>query len=132
MTPYFCDMLIDKRDRKDFIEHHGRKGMKWYKHIFGEYQDHARYAGGKKTKSKKQAKAEKPKKEHKSLLKRFEELSERRQYEYNQKHHRLIFTNYPKGYKPSKKELEFDREYTKYCVEHLGFTPYPAKGDTYG
>lgn len=37
----------------NYLCHHGRKGMKWYQHIYGEYQDHAEYASksGKKSKS---------------------------------------------------------------------------------
>lgn len=31
---------------RDTLEHSGRKGMKWYQHIFGDYQDHAKYAKG--------------------------------------------------------------------------------------
>jgi len=29
---------------EDFIAHHGVPNMEWYKHKFGEYQDHAKYA----------------------------------------------------------------------------------------
>lgn len=40
--------MLDSIDTSEFdeieLEHSGRKGMKWYQHIFGDYQDHARYA----------------------------------------------------------------------------------------
>lgn len=34
-------MLIDEQD---YLEHYGREGMKWYQHIFGDYQKGAKYA----------------------------------------------------------------------------------------
>jgi len=36
----------------DFIEHYGRLGMKWYQHIFGEEQGHAKYANKSEAKNK--------------------------------------------------------------------------------
>lgn len=35
------------------LEHHGRKGQKWYQHIFGKEQSHAKYAEGQPSSSKK-------------------------------------------------------------------------------
>lgn len=29
---------------QDFLEHYGREGMKWYQHIYGKEQSHAKYA----------------------------------------------------------------------------------------
>lgn len=40
---------------KAHLEHYGRKGMKWYQHIFGEEQSHAKYAQGKGSTSKKKS-----------------------------------------------------------------------------
>lgn len=34
-------MLISEQD---YLEHHGVKGMKWYQHIFGKEQSHAKYS----------------------------------------------------------------------------------------
>lgn len=31
---------------REALEHSGRKGMKWYQHIFGKYQGHAKYSKG--------------------------------------------------------------------------------------
>ena len=33
----------DPVDIEDYFAHYGRKGMKWYQHIFGERQSHAKY-----------------------------------------------------------------------------------------
>ena len=33
----------------NYLEHYGRKGMKWGQHIFGEFQSQAKYAKGKST-----------------------------------------------------------------------------------
>ena len=32
----------DPVDIEDFLVHYGRKGMKWYEHIFGRIQEHAK------------------------------------------------------------------------------------------
>lgn len=32
------------KDYRDYLEHYGRKGMKWYQHLFGDYQSGAKYA----------------------------------------------------------------------------------------
>lgn len=34
----------DPVDIEDYLAHYGRKGMKWYEHIFGRLQGHAKYA----------------------------------------------------------------------------------------
>ena len=31
-------------DIQDYLAHYGRKGMKWYEHIFGRYQSNSKYA----------------------------------------------------------------------------------------
>lgn len=49
---YAGDELYEPESLGDYLSHHGRKGMKWYQHIFGEYQEQAKYAGT-KTSSKK-------------------------------------------------------------------------------
>lgn len=49
-------------DDSDFLEHYGRLGMKWYQHIYGDYQSKAKYAekaGGSSKQSKKDQRAEK-------------------------------------------------------------------------
>lgn len=33
----------DPVDIEDYLAHYGRKGMKWYQHIFGERQSNAKY-----------------------------------------------------------------------------------------
>ena len=43
----------DPVDIEDYFAHYGRKGMKWYEHIFGRLQAHAKYA-----KEKRQSKKE--------------------------------------------------------------------------
>lgn len=35
---------MNELERSNELEHYGRLGMKWYQHIFGEYQDHAKYS----------------------------------------------------------------------------------------
>lgn len=40
-------------DRDDFLEHYGRKGQKWYQHIFGDRDPRAAYFKGDSDKSKK-------------------------------------------------------------------------------
>lgn len=42
---------------KAHLEHYGRKNMKWGEHIFGEWQSHAKYAGGRPDPSKKTTKS---------------------------------------------------------------------------
>ena len=37
----------------EILEHHGVKGMKWYQHLFGKEQSHAKYAEGQPSSSKK-------------------------------------------------------------------------------
>lgn len=43
-------MTVEQKDwddtakYRDSLEHYGRKGMKWYEHIFGKEQGHAKYA----------------------------------------------------------------------------------------
>ena len=50
----------DPVDIEDYFAHYGRKGMKWYQHIFGEVQSHAKYAKkGNSTKSKSKNKDQK-------------------------------------------------------------------------
>ena len=44
----------------DFLEHYGREGMKWYQHIYGKEQSHAKYA--EKTSKKDQRMAKKAQK----------------------------------------------------------------------
>lgn len=45
-------MIIEEKDwedlseYRDFLEHHGVKGMKWYQHLFGKKQTHAKYNKG--------------------------------------------------------------------------------------
>lgn len=45
-------MIIEEKDWEDlseyrgFLEHHGVKNMKWYQHIFGKFQRHAKYGRG--------------------------------------------------------------------------------------
>lgn len=34
----------DLKPYKTFLEHYGREGMKWYQHIYGKRQSHAKYA----------------------------------------------------------------------------------------
>lgn len=34
----------DLENYRDSLEHYGRKGMKWYEHIFGREQSHAKYS----------------------------------------------------------------------------------------
>lgn len=34
----------DLENYRDSLEHYGRKGMKWYEHIFGKEQSHAKYS----------------------------------------------------------------------------------------
>lgn len=48
----FSDELWSDLESGNSLEHYGRKGMQWYKHIFGEYQDHAKYSSGSKDSSK--------------------------------------------------------------------------------
>lgn len=36
-------MIVKERD---YLEHHGVKGMKWYQHLFGRLQGHAKYTTG--------------------------------------------------------------------------------------
>lgn len=40
------DAVITDLDNLVELEHDGRKGMKWYKHKYGEWQSHAVYANG--------------------------------------------------------------------------------------
>ena len=42
------DDIYDPEDIGDYFAHYGRKGMKWYQHIFGERQSHAKYNKSKK------------------------------------------------------------------------------------
>ena len=41
LTLYRKDSVINE---EDYLAHYGRKGMKWYQHIFGDYQKGAKYA----------------------------------------------------------------------------------------
>lgn len=59
------------------LEHYGRKGMKWYQHIFGEAQSHAKYAKGKK--SKKSNVEKKPSRAEKRQAKKAAEEQKRRE-----------------------------------------------------
>lgn len=48
----------DLAEYRESLEHHGVKGMKWYQHIFGKEQSHAKYPKGSSVgDSKKQSKA---------------------------------------------------------------------------
>lgn len=38
-------VLIHMDRDQDCLIHYGRIGMKWYQHIYGDYQDHAKYSG---------------------------------------------------------------------------------------
>ena len=42
----------DPIDIEDYLAHYGRKGMKWYEHIFGRLQEHAKYNKSKKNEYK--------------------------------------------------------------------------------
>lgn len=54
---------------KVYLEHYNRKGSKWYEHRFGEWQSHAKYAGGRADPSKKTAKSSDSKKTSKKSSK---------------------------------------------------------------
>ena len=66
----------DPVDIEDYLAHYGRKGMKWYEHIFGKLQSHAKYnKGGKKTETTKTIKE--PRKSNKYKKLSTEELKKR-------------------------------------------------------
>lgn len=52
-------MIVDQKDwddlsnYRDSLEHYGRKGMRWYQHIYGKEQGQAKYAIGLSDSSKK-------------------------------------------------------------------------------
>lgn len=46
---------------QDFLEHYGREGMKWYQHIYGKEQSHAKYATKKGSRKSSTSKAQKQK-----------------------------------------------------------------------
>ena len=57
----------DPIDIEDYLAHYGRKGMKWYEHIFGKLQSHAKYNKDGKTETSKSNKKEKKSKSYKKL-----------------------------------------------------------------
>ncbi len=91
---YKGEELYDPEDLGDYLAHFGRKGMKWYQHIFGEFQSAAKYAKGKGNPAQKKAPAKteksvsKPKEKkqnHKKmsneeLQKRIDRMSLEKQY----------------------------------------------------
>lgn len=36
--------FIVSQKNSEYLEHYGRLGMKWYQHIYGDYQGQAKYA----------------------------------------------------------------------------------------
>lgn len=52
----------DLKPYKTFLEHYGRQNMRWYQHIFGKYQNHAKYSKGSSSGSDKKTKAKEEKK----------------------------------------------------------------------
>ena len=82
---YAGDELYEPESLGDYLSHYGRKNMKWYEHIFGKFQEHAKYAGRKaapkKSSTKTEEKQTKPssKKEKKQSHKKMsnEELQKR-------------------------------------------------------
>ena len=46
------DDMYDPEDIGDYLAHYGRKGMKWYQHIFGRLQSHAKYTKQRKSDTK--------------------------------------------------------------------------------
>ena len=59
----------DPVDIEDYLAHYGRKGMKWYQHIFGRLQGHAKYAKEKAVakRSEKVKKKDKTEKNYKKI-----------------------------------------------------------------
>lgn len=52
----------DLKPYKTFLEHYGRQNMRWYQHIFGKYQNHAKYSKGSSSGSDKKTKVKVEKK----------------------------------------------------------------------
>ncbi len=64
----------DPVDIEDYLAHYGRKGMKWYEHIFGKLQEHAKY--NKKKSAQKKASKQIEKEEKKKKRASYKKLSD--------------------------------------------------------
>lgn len=67
----------DLRPYREALEHDGRKGMKWYQHIFGRYQSGAKYADNSSSDNGSNKKSRSEKKEEKAASKAAKETAKK-------------------------------------------------------
>lgn len=63
---------------EEFIAHYGREGMKWYQHIFGKFQEHAKY--NKEKRALKKGEKKQKKEEQKDLSNKIKQTLKKNNY----------------------------------------------------